>query len=141
MTEYEVHEIIKGQVCKEIEIIAEKIKKTGTMTEIDLEKLDKLYHTKKDLLATHGMENPEEYEGFSGEGDMSGRRGRSSVTGRFVSRDGGQSYAEGYSQGYSEAMNQQSGNRNYSNGYSQGYSEAMKQSGHYPMYPDMRYRY
>lgn len=47
---------------------------------------------------------------------MSGRRGRSSVTGRYVSRDGGNSYAAGYSQGYSEAIGQM--------------------SGHYPMYPD-----
>ena len=39
---------------------------------------------------------------------MSGRRGRG-MNGRFVSRDGGNSYAVGYSQGYSEAMNQQSG--------------------------------
>lgn len=46
---------------------------------------------------------------------MSGRRGRSAVTGRYVSRDGGNSYAAGYSQGYSEAMGQM--------------------SGHYPMYP------
>lgn len=120
MTEYEVHDIIKGQVCKEIEMIADKIKKTGTMTEADLEKLDKLYHTKKDLLATYGMEHPEEYEEHSGEGNMSGRRERSMVTGRYVSRDGGQSYAEGYSQGYNEGM---------------------RQSGHYPMYPDTRYHY
>jgi hypothetical protein len=45
-------------------------------------------------------------EGFSSDGyDMSGRRGRSPSTGRYVSRDdGGQSYADGYSAGYSEAM-------------------------------------
>lgn len=46
---------------------------------------------------------------------MSGRRGRA-MNGRYVSRDGGNSYAAGYSQGYSEAMGQM--------------------SGHYPMYPD-----
>ena len=45
-------------------------------------------------------------EGFSGDGiGMSGRRGRSPSTGRYISRDGGnQSYADGYSAGYSEAM-------------------------------------
>lgn len=45
-------------------------------------------------------------EGFSSDGyDMSGRRGRSPSTGRYVSRDGAnQSYADGYSAGYSEAM-------------------------------------
>lgn len=132
MTEYEVHEILKKQVCKELEEIAEKIKKTGAMTESDLDKLDKLYHTKKDILATYGMEHPEEFEELSGEGNMSGRRGRSSVTGRFVSRDGGQSYAEGYSQGYNEAMTQRSGNQSYSDGYSRGYSEAMHQHNRYP---------
>lgn len=64
-----------------------------------------------------------------GEGEMdsiSGRRGRSSVTGRYISRDGGSSYADGYSQGYSEAMNQMNG----------------VNSGHYPMppyYPSRRY--
>lgn len=103
MSEYEVHEIIKAQVCKEIEEIAERIKKSGTMSESDMEKLDKLYHTKKDILATHGMEHPEEYEG------MSGYRGRSPSTGRYVSRDGGNSYADGYSRGYSEAMMQMNG--------------------------------
>lgn len=41
------------------------------------------------------------------EAGMSGRRGRG-MNGRYVSRDGG-SYADGYSRGYSEAMNQQSG--------------------------------
>jgi hypothetical protein len=35
---------------------------------------------------------------------MSGRRGRSPSTGRYVSRDGSASYADGYSAGYSEAM-------------------------------------
>lgn len=41
------------------------------------------------------------------EGSMSGRRGRA-MNGRFVSREGA-SYADGYSQGYSEAMRQTSG--------------------------------
>lgn len=47
-----------------------------------------------------------EEEGMEG---MSGRRGRSPMTGRYVSRDGGNSYADGYSQGYSEGMRQMSG--------------------------------
>ena len=138
MNEHDAYEVIKNQLCKEIEEIAEKVKKTGTMSESDLDKLDKLYHTKKDLLATHGMEHPEEYEEYYNEGSLSGRRGRSSVTRRFVSRDGGQSYAEGYSQGYNEAMTQNNSNRSYSDGYDRGYSEAMRMSGHYPMNPMMR---
>lgn len=59
------------------------------------------------------MYGEEEYPG------MSGRRGRSPMTGRYVSRDGGNSYADGYSQGYSEGM---------------------RQSGHWMPMPD-RYRY
>ena len=60
------------------------------------------------------------------EDQMSGRRGRSPSTGRYVSQDAGgdysgNSYAEGYSQGYSAAMNHQ--------------------SGHWPMMPMDRYRY
>lgn len=59
----------------------------------------------------------EESEGFSG------RRGRNPMTGRYVSRDGGNSYADGYSNGYSEGMRQ-------------------GMSGHWPpMMPPERYRY
>lgn len=46
-----------------------------------------------------------EFQGMSGDdGGMSGRRGRSPSTGQYVSREGGRSYNEGYSRGYSEAM-------------------------------------
>ena len=102
MDEYEVHETALKQVCKEIGDTLEKITKGG-MTDQLLDRLDKLYHTKKDILTTWAMEHPEEYhEGSSG--NMSGARGRSPMTGRYVSRDSG--YADGYSKGYSEAMNQ-----------------------------------
>lgn len=58
----------------------------------------------------------EEYE----MGGMSGRRGRG-ANGRYISMEGGNSYADGYSTGYGEAM---------------------RQSGHWPPmpYPE-RYRY
>lgn len=58
------------------------------------------------------MEDAEEYMEESGEsenGSMSGRRGRSPSTGRYMSRADGRSqlsYADGYSRGYSEAMRQ-----------------------------------
>ena len=55
------------------------------------------------------------YGEMPGEENMSGRRGRA-MNGRYVSRDGGNSYSEGFSRGYSEAM---------------------RQSGHYPI-PDGR---
>ena len=38
---------------------------------------------------------------------MSGRRGRA-MNGRYISRTGGSSYADGYTHGYSEAMRQMS---------------------------------
>lgn len=51
-------------------------------------------------------------EEWGEEPGMSGRRGRG-ANGRYVSMYGGNSgaYADGYSRGYSEAMNQQSGHR------------------------------
>lgn len=119
MTEYEVYEIHKNQVCKELELIADKFKKTGAMTESDLDKIEKLWRTKKNMLAARGMEHPEEYDESPNEGNMSGRRMR------YVSRDSGQSYAEGYSQGYNEGARQAN----------------MRQSGHYPIYPEGRYPY
>ena len=62
------------------------------------------------------MYEDEEPQGYSG------RRGRSPMTGRYVSRDGGNSYADGYSQGYSEGIHQ-------------------GMSGHWPPMPPDRYRY
>lgn len=74
----------------------------------------------KSLATYTAMKEATEEEDHEGGMDMSGRRGRA-MNGRYVSRDGGSSYAEGYSQGYSAAMSQQ--------------------SGHYPMpYPE-RFRY
>ena len=110
MNEHDIHELILKHVCKEIEEIAESIQKNGAMSEQELKRLD--------MLACRGMEHPEEFEGGS-----SGMRGRSPMTGRYVSREQG-NYEDGYSKGYSEAMNQMN----------QG------NSGHYPMpyYPEPR---
>ena len=125
MNEHDIHEIIFKHVCKEISLIADQIEKNGTMSDKDLERLDKLYHTKKDMLTAKAMEDSEQYEGASG------MRGRSPMTGRYVSRDQG-SYTDGYSQGYSQAMNEMMNNGN--NGGN---------SGHYPMpnypYPERRW--
>ena len=108
--------------------------------EADAKKYDCLWHGLKCQLTAEAMMEAEQ-ESYPDEGGMSGRRGRSTVTGRYVSRDGGQSYAEGYSQGYNEAMNQRNQGRSYSDGYDRGYSEAMRQSGHYPMMDPHGYRY
>lgn len=107
MNDHEVHEVIMKQVCKELCLIAEQIQKNQTMNPQDLEKLDKLYHLKKDMQTTQAMDEASEYEESKWNGN-SGMRGRSPMTGRYVSRAGG-SYADGYSQGYSEAMNQMNG--------------------------------
>ncbi len=98
MNEKDIHDMIMKHVCKEISMIAEKVQKNGTMTDTDLERLDKLYHVKKDMLTAQAMVESESYEN-----NMSGMRGRSPSTGRYVSRDG--SYEDGYSRGYSEGMN------------------------------------
>lgn len=131
MDEYEVHETALKQVCKEIIDTLERIEKSG-MSDQYLDRLDKLYHTKKDILATWGMEHPEEYF----EENMSGARGRSPMTGRYVSREGNSntSYTDGYSRGYSEAMNQMSQAQGNNGGGN---------SGHWPMqnnpyYPDQK---
>ena len=124
MNEHEIHETALKHVCKEIEETVEKIDKSG-MTDQLLERLDKLYHVKKDLLTSWSMEHPEEY--YEHAENMSGARGRSPMTGRYVSRDGHGSYTDGYTHGYSEAMNQMNQGSN---------------SGHYPMmnpyYPDQK---
>lgn len=103
-------ENLEKAMCKELEALEHKIQ-GGEMSVQDLDKVDKLAHAMKSLATYTAMKEAEEYED-----GMSGRRGRA-MNGRYVSRDGGSSYADGYSQGYSEAMHQ---------------------SGHYPMPP---YRY
>lgn len=98
-------ESLEKSMCKELEAIEQKMKAGTEMSVQDLDKVDKLTHAMKSLATYKAMKEAEEY-GYSEEGGMSGRRGRSPVTGRYVSRDGGNSYADGYSRGYSEAMAQ-----------------------------------
>ena len=102
------HDIIERKMCKEIETIEEKYRAnpTAEMTVQDLDKLDKLYHALKSKATYDAMKEAEEYEGES-EG-TSTRRGRSNVTGRYVSRNSTDDYNEGYARGYSEAMSQMS---------------------------------
>lgn len=95
-------------------------------SESDAKKYDCMMHGLKCQLTAEAMLNSEfeDENGYDMNSGMSGRRGRSPMTGRYVSRDGGNSYADGYSQGYSEAMDQ------------------MNNSGHYPMmggYPPRRW--
>lgn len=112
-------ELLEKKMCKELQALEDKYVSGGEMSSAELEKIDMLAHALKSLAtyrAMHEAEEMGEEEGFSGV------RGRSSVTGRYVSREGGNSFSEGYSRGYSEAMSQMQGGN----------------SGHYPMGPQWR---
>lgn len=102
-------EVLEKKMCMELEAIEQKLQAGAEMTETDLKRADMLAHAMKSLATYTAMKEYDE-EDYSG-GDISGRRGRG-MNGRYVSRDGGSSYADGYSRGYSEAMNQ-SGHWNY----------------------------
>lgn len=103
--------ILEEKMCHELDIIADKYGNGQEMSVQDLEKIDKLYHALKSMKTYHAMVDAEEYmdDGFSGNmyrhGGYSGYRGRA-MNGRFVSRNGANSYSEGYTRGYSEAMSQ-----------------------------------
>lgn len=115
-----------------------ELKNLKRVAQEELEKLDAKYANQSEFTAADAemykcltmalekqmrIEQIEEemHDGEEMEYGMSGRRGRSPSTGRYVSMDGGNSYADGYSNGYSEGM---------------------RQSGHWPpmLYPE-RYRY
>lgn len=99
MNEHEAWEIIKKQLCKEAVTLADKISKTQSMSDQDLERIDKIAHAKKSMLTSMAMEEAKDY----GNSEYRGR----GADGRYVSRESGNnSYTEGYSDGYSQAMNQ-----------------------------------
>lgn len=98
----EKFEVLEKKMCKELEAIEQKLESGQEMSIQDLEKADKLAHAMKSLATYKAMKEAEEYE-MDG---MSGRRGRG-ADGRYVSRTpANMSYADAYSRGYSEAMNQ-----------------------------------
>ena len=105
----EMHNILEQKLCREIELIEQKYQNTqGEMSIQDVDKLDKLYHTLKSKATYDAMKE------YGYENNMS----RHTASGRYTNRDGGSSYESGYSQGYSEAMNQMNAGN----------------SGHFPMY-------
>lgn len=117
-------EVLEQKMAKELELIANRYSQNPAqqMTEKDIEIADKLFHAMKSMATYKAMKEAEEYEEGGASGarmTYSGRRGRG-ADGRYVSREGGESYAEGYSRGYEEGMNR---------------------SGHYPMpyYPNGRW--
>lgn len=104
----EKFESLEKALCKELDILEQKFRGGADMTPQDLERIDKMAHAMKSLATYKAMKEAEEYES-AGNG-MSGRR---DAYGRYMSRDGGRSYADGYSQGYAAAMSQMSGHYPY----------------------------
>lgn len=84
---------IREMVCDELDSIA----KRGELSAGSLETLDKLTHTLKSIDTVIEMgdyDGGASYDGADGGamgGGVSGRRGRSRTTGRYVSREGGYS--------------------------------------------------
>lgn len=103
-------ELLEKKMCKELGILEDKYASGAEMSETDLKRIDLLVHSLKSL-ATYRAMYEAEHAPVMAEEELSGARGRSSVTGRYVSRDSGNSFSDGYSRGYSEAMSQmQNGN-------------------------------
>lgn len=79
---------IKEMLCDELDNIA----KRGELSPGSLETVDKLTHSLKSVVTILAMEDYGEggasYDGGA-MGGVSGRRGRSRTTGRYVSREGG----------------------------------------------------
>lgn len=114
---------LKRIAIEELEQLDAKYANKSEFTPEDAKTYDCMMHALKCHLTAEAMMEAEEYGEDETEG-TSGRRGRNPMNGRYVSRDGGNSYADGYSQGYSEGMRQGT------------------MSGHWPPmpYPE-RYRY
>lgn len=106
----EKYDILKKELCKEIDIIGAKLESGAEMSIADLEKIDKLAHAMKNLIK---IKDSEEHENRQ---NMSGRMG-----GYYASGNMGNSFADGYSRGFADARN----------GYYDGRSG---------MYPPMYYR-
>ena len=78
-----MYEGICEALHREMDMLEEKYSNSKSpMNAQDLEHIDKMAHALKDLRAVEGMEGHSEWDG-------SYARGRSRVTGRYVSRDDG----------------------------------------------------
>lgn len=119
------HEFFEEKMLHELELLKTKYMQNPSqdLSMQDIEKLDKIYHELKCQETYCAMKEAKNYgeESFSNnQNGNSEYRGRA-MNGRYVSRESADRYTEGYSQGYSEAMNQMNGNGG--------------NSGHYPMTP------
>lgn len=92
----EKYEILKKELCKEIDVIGAKLEGGAEMSIADLEKIDKLAHALKNLIK---VKDSEEYDNRQG---MSGRMGGYYMRGNSYT---GNSFADGYSRGFADARN------------------------------------
>ena len=76
-------------IHKELAQLEEKYSSGAQMTAKDLEDIDKMAHALKSLKAYEAMEGNSEYDGGSYDSYGSYARGRSRMTGRYISRDEG----------------------------------------------------
>jgi hypothetical protein len=72
-------------IHRELDVLEDKYSKGTQLSGQDLEHIDKMAHALKSLKTYEAMEGHSEYGGSY---DGSYARGRSRVTGRYVSRDG-----------------------------------------------------
>jgi len=85
-----VYKGICEAIQQELEELEAKLAGGARMSSQDLEHIDKMAHALKSLAAYEEMQgSSERYEGTSGV------RGRSRMTGRYVSREEGPRYSEG----------------------------------------------
>lgn len=87
-------EALEKSMCKELENLEHKVQSAPEMSTADLDKIDKLAHALKSLATYKAMAEASEYE----EPGYSGRRGRNSYNGQYMSRD--MSYDDGMSGRY-----------------------------------------
>ena len=83
-------------IHRELHNLDEKYKTGAQLTDKDLVDVDKMAHALKSIVTYEAMKGESEYGGDSY------ARGRSRMTGRYVSRDGGYGYSQddGYNRRY-----------------------------------------
>ena len=109
-----MHKLL-GYVCDELEELERKVDKSGKLSMSELQYVDLLAHTKKDLLTSKAMEE----SGYSREGGYSGKRdsmgrymdagpnngGMSNNGGSYARYNDGESYGGSYAR-YNDGMEQ-----------------------------------
>ena len=91
-----MYEGICEAINREMEELEKKYKSGAQLTAKDLEDIDKMAHALKSLKTYEAMDGNSEYDGSSYRGSYdSYARGRSRMTGRYVSRDDGYDSRDG----------------------------------------------